>query len=307
MENIRLIFLLVSLGVGAIVTLIAVWLFGGKIIATRAQKAIAESTTPAPKIEKDEQPIASAELKGFAKTLAEAGIRIPITRFYLLVAAACLLTILAGWIFFIPGLPSIALGGIVVYGIYSYIKDRSQSRGKMIDDQLPLTMARISVGLQIGTHIITIFEDAAKHLPANHPLASELFQTAQEMRTYGEADALGRLADRSSSISLSNAAMMLQSFARAGGSQYADAVASAAVNIQKMVEVRNTARARATQAQQTAAVVPLMLGFTLVTMAADPTVGESFRQPIVQIVIVITMLIMGGGFLFIRNQVRKVV
>lgn len=123
----------------------------------------------------------------------------------------------------------------------------------------------------------------------------------------GEEIALGKLADRSPSISLSNAAMMLQSFTRAGGSQFADAVSQAAVNIQRMIEVRNTAQARAAQSMQAAAIVPLILAFVLVTMAGDPAISSSFREPVVQVIIVAVMAVMGFGYMFMRGQVRRVI
>jgi Flp pilus assembly protein TadB len=127
------------------------------------------------------------------------------------------------------------------------------------------------------------------------------------MGTAGAQVALGNLADRSPSISLANTAMMLQSFDRAGGAQYAEAVSEAAVNIQRMIEVRNTAQARAAQAMQAAAIVPLILAFVLITMSADPAISSSFKEPLVQIIIVFVMLVMGFGYLFMRNQVRRVV
>lgn len=310
MDSIRLILFVISLAVGVIVFLAALIFGGGKLVRTRAGKMLAESESrPAEKDEKDEKdlPPNLQDLHGTAKSLAEAGIHLSVFQYYLImVGASAGLTVL-GWIFFIPGLPSIALGGMTAFAIHSYVKERADYRGRAIDAELPLTMARISVGLQIGTSLQVIFDDAAKHLPANSQLAVELFHTEQEMLTLGDANALGKLADRSPSISLSNAAMMLQSYSRAGGPQYTEAVAEAAADIQKMIEVRNTARARAAQATQTAAIVPLMLAFVLVTLAADPSVGQSFSVPIVQVAIVFSMLMMGAGYLIIRSQVRKVV
>ncbi len=301
--------LFVSIVVGVIVFLIALQLAGSKSTfgKTRTQKALSEVEKPAQRSDIPELPPDARELHGMAKTLAEAGIRLTSIQLALLSVAITLTGVLLGYIFFIPGLPSVALGCLMGYVPFFYIKDRAQTRGQRMDKELPITMARISVGLQTGTPLSVIFTDSAKHLPPANPLTAELFRTAQDMDSVGEEVALGKLADRSPSISLANAAMMLQSFARAGGSQFADAVSEAAVNIQRMIEVRNTAQARAAQSMQAAAIVPLILGFVLVSMSADPAIRESFSNLTVQFVIVLVMIVMAFGYLFMRSQVRRVV
>jgi Flp pilus assembly protein TadB len=307
--NIKTMLFLISLFAGAIAFIVAVLAAGGRsaFVRTKAGRALSDSQKPARQEAAPEDAPDARSLQGLAKTLAEAGLRFTPAQFALVAAALGGLGVLLGWIFFIPGLPAVALGTALAYAPFFYARDRAQTRGQRMDKELPVTLARISVGLQTGTALKTIFGDAARHLPPDNPLAGELTRTSQEMFSVGEEAALGKLADRSPSISLSNAALMLQSFARAGGSQFAEAVSQAAVNIQRMIEVRNTAQARAAQSMQAAAIVPLILAFVLVTMAGDPAISASFREPIVQVIIVLVMAVMGFGYLFMRGQVRKVV
>ena len=116
-----------------------------------------------------------------------------------------------------------------------------------------------------------------------------------------------KLAERSASPSLANVAMLLESFVRAGGGQYAAVVSEAAVQIQRVIAVRNHARAKAAQALQSAKLIPLIMLGVLVMMASDPATAESFRTGTVQIVIAIAMDVMLLGFLQMRKEIRRVV
>ncbi len=85
------------------------------------------------------------------------------------------------------------------------------------------------------------------------------------------------------------------------------AVTAAAMQIQRLISVRNHARAKAAQALQAARLIPLIMGGVLVMMARDPATAESFRAPLVQVVIAVTMGVMLLGFLTMRREIRRVV
>jgi pilus assembly protein TadC len=298
----------VSLTAGAVVFALILVLSGGRLARSRPQKALKAAEKAAPRPGNEQTPFLDpSELSGLARQLAEAGLSLSVSRFYWISAGLGLAGLALGWIFFIPGLPSLLLGAAFAYAPTLYIRDRIATRALRLDEDLPVTLARISVGLETQTTLETVFEDAARHLQPGRPLAAELFRTAQELRTEGPSSAFAKLAARSQSVSLSNAAMLLQSLSRAGSSQLAQAVSSSAVDIQRMIEVRNQARTKAAQAMQAAVLLPLIMLFILITMTADPAVSASFREPLVQVVIAAAMLAMGAGYLFMRDQVRRVV
>jgi Flp pilus assembly protein TadB len=101
--------------------------------------------------------------------------------------------------------------------------------------------------------------------------------------------------------------MLLESYLRAGGGQYATVVSDAAVQIQRVISVRNHARAKAAQALQSAKLIPIIMLGVLVMMASDPATSESFRTGAVQVVIAVAMGIMLLGFLQMRKEIRRVV
>jgi len=128
-----------------------------------------------------------------------------------------------------------------------------------------------------------------------------------EVGNLGAETALRNLARRSPSSSLASIALLLKSYTRAGGSQYADAVTDAAVQMQRVIAVRNRARARAAQAMQTAKYVPLILAGVLLLLASDPLTRQSFVTPAVQVVLALAMAFMMFGYYTLRSQVRKAV
>ena len=72
----------------------------------------------------------------------------PVT-FRLLCAAAGLSGMAIGWLF-LPGLPAIVIDGILFYVPFGWLDDRVKSRGRQIDQLLPIAMGRTAAGLLAG-------------------------------------------------------------------------------------------------------------------------------------------------------------
>lgn len=248
----------------------------------------------------------SGRLTGLARTIAEAGLDLTPVRFFLLTLGLAVGGTLLAWIFFLPGLPAVAIGLILAYAPYATIKDRIASRGQRIDEMLAISTSRIAVGLGAVSDLPAVLEEVAEDLPVAHPLTLELQRTAGDIRQTSAAQALKNLASRSPSISLANLAMLLESATRAGGGQYAQAVSEAAMQMQRIIEVRNQARAESTDAMQVATYLPLILGGLLVSMSGDPVISEALGTLGIQIALLVAMLVMGAGFLIMRSQTRRI-
>jgi hypothetical protein len=50
-----------------------------------------------------------------------------------------------------------------------------------------------------------------------------------------------------------------------------------------------------------------MLGGVLLVMASDPATRTSFNEPLVQVALALAIGVMVGGYLWMRNEVQKVV
>jgi Flp pilus assembly protein TadB len=286
-------------------TLILAWQFTGRwaFLSSRTQARLQQAETPVMK----EDVISRLPAGSLGRKLAEAGWSLSVTQFRLASLGLGLAGTLLAWRFFLPGLPALMIGGMLVCLPTLALNERALSRGLRMDEHLPLALSRISAGLQAGRGLDEVLETTGKSLPENSPLTGELMKAAQDIRTGNAQEAMRKLAERSPSPSLSNVAMLLESYLRAGGGQYATVVSDAAVQIQRVISVRNHARAKAAQALQSAKLIPIIMLGVLVMMASDPATSESFRTGAVQVVIAVAMGVMLLGFLQMRKEIRRVV
>ena len=186
--------------------------------------------------------------------LLEAQVRLSPLQFYLLSAALGILGACLFWIFFVPGLPALAIGGALAYFPFAYIQERARSRGRKIDEKLAIALTRMAPGLQVNRGLDEVLEEVARSLNAEgpNPLSPELYKTVKDIRTRTVEQAMRDLARRSPSLSLANAAMLLESYYRAGGGQYAQVFNETAIAIQRILAVRLHAQAKAAQPLQSA-------------------------------------------------------
>ena len=241
--------------------------------------------------------------------LMEAHLNLSTNQFYLLAIVLGITGILLSWVFFIPGLPSLAVGGVLAYLPFGYVQEKARSRGRMIDEKLSIALSRIAPGLQVNRGLDEVLEEVAKSLNSegSNPLSPELLKTAKDIRTRNTEQALRDLAKRSPSLSLANVAMLLESYHRAGGGQYAQVFSETATSIQRIIAVRTQAMAKATQPLQSARLIPLMLGGVLLVMLKDAATRASFSEPMVQIAMSLAIGVMVLGYLLMRREVMKVV
>ncbi len=194
--------------------------------------------------------------------LREAQVELTPTQFVLLALGLGIAGALLSWAFFIPGLPSLAVGVVLAYLPFAYIQEKARSRGRMIDEKLAIALSRIAPGLQVNRGLDDVLEEVARSLSSEgpNPLTPELLKTAKDIRSRSAEQALRDLAKRSPSLSLSNVAMLLESYHRAGGGQYALVFSETASSIQRIIAVRTHAQAKAAQPLQSAQADPVNAG-----------------------------------------------
>jgi tight adherence protein B len=296
---------LITSTIVALIVLILGWETSGRwaFLSTRAQRRLQQAEIPlAQKESLLHLPAGSLERK-----LLEAGIHWSAFQFRLCSILLGITGIFLAWQFFIPGLPALVAGILLALAPTSYLNERNVSRGLRIDEHLPVALSRIAAGLQAGRGLDEVLETTGHSLPQDSPLIDELVKAARDIRTGDARDAMRKLSERSASPSLANVGMLLESYLRAGGGQYGHVVSETAVQIQRIIAVRNHARAKAAQALQTARLIPIIMGGVLIVMAGDPATAESFLTPAVQIVVALTMGVMLFGFLMMRREIRRVI
>ncbi len=129
--------LVISLVAGAVTFILTVRVFHINLTRSKASKAIAETQAVGKTVV-----LESGRLAGLARTIAEAGLNLTPARFILLTIGLAIGGTLFAWVFFLPGLPAIAIGGILAYVPYATITDRIASRGRRIAERLGICGSR---------------------------------------------------------------------------------------------------------------------------------------------------------------------
>jgi Flp pilus assembly protein TadB len=252
--------------------------------------------------------LAGLDPKSLDYKLLAAGLKLRPVTFRLLCGAAGLAGLAVMWVF-LPGLPAMVVGGIAFYVPNAWLDDKVKSRGRMIDQQLPIAIGRISAGLLAGGSVPDVLQQVGESLALekNNPLTPELILTATEMRVKDRLDALHSLAARSPSVSLANLAQLLEGFTEAGGRSYTQVLMDISTRVQQILMARNRAQAKAGDSLVSAKVLPAVLGLILAYLSSDPMVRESLTQLPVQIVIGLAMGAMVAGYLIIRSMIMEAV
>jgi pilus assembly protein TadC len=210
------------------------------------------------------------------------------------------------WIF-LPGLPALVVGAIGGYVPNAWLDDRVKSRGRKMDQVLPIAIGRIAAGLLAGGSVPDVLQQVGESLALQgvNPLTPELLLTASEMRIKDRSEALRGLASRSPSVSLANLAQLLEGFTEAGGRAYTAVLMDISTRVQQILVARNRAQAKAGDSLVSAKVLPGVLVAILAYLSSDPMVRESLSALPVQIVIGLTMAAMVGGYFIMRSMIME--
>ena len=252
--------------------------------------------------------LSSLDQKSLEYKLLASGLNIKPVTFRLLRIAAGVCGMVIAWLF-LPGLPAIVIGGIVIYIPGAWLDDRVKSRGRNIDQLLPIAIGRTAAGLLAGGSVPDVLQQVGESLEIEktNPLTPEFILTASEMRIKDRVEALRSLASRSPSVSLANLAQLLEGYTEAGGRAYTTVLMDISSRVQQILIARNRAQAKAGDSLVSAKVLPAVLILILVYLSQDPMVRSSLTALPVQIVIGGTMAAMVGGYFIIRSMIMEAV
>jgi len=252
--------------------------------------------------------LSSLDQKSLEYKLLASGLNIKPVTFRLLRIAAGVCGMVIAWLF-LPGLPAIVIGGILFYIPGAWLDDRVKSRGRNIDQLLPIAIGRTAAGLLAGGSVPDVLQQVGEslELEKTNPLTPEFVLTASEMRIKDRVEALRSLASRSPSVSLSNLAQLLEGYTEAGGRAYTGVLMDISSRVQQILIARNRAQAKAGDSLVSAKVLPAVLILILIYLSQDPMVRSSLIALPVQIVIGVTMAAMVGGYFIIRSMIMEAV
>jgi len=252
--------------------------------------------------------LSSLDPKSLEYKLLASGLNLKPITFRLLRIASGVCGMVIAWLF-LPGLPAIVIGGILFYIPGAWLDDRVKSRGRNIDQLLPIAIGRTAAGLLAGGSVQDVLQQVGEslELEKTNPLTPEFVLTASEMRIKDRVEALRSLASRSPSVSLSNLAQLLEGYTESGGRAYTGILMDISSRVQQILIARNRAQAKAGDSLVSAKVLPVVLIFILIYLSQDPMVRSSLIALPVQIVIGVTMAAMVGGYFIIRSMIMEAV
>ena len=252
--------------------------------------------------------LSSLDPKSLEYKLLASGLNLKPITFRLLRIASGVCGMVIAWLF-LPGLPAIVVGGILFYVPGAWLDDRVKSRGRNIDQLLPIAIGRTAAGLLAGGSVPDVLQQVGEslELEKTNPLTPEFVLTASEMRIKDRVEALRSLASRSPSVSLSNLAQLLEGYTESGGRAYTGILMDISSRVQQILIARNRAQAKAGDSLVSAKVLPVVLIFILIYLSQDPMVRTSLIALPVQIVIGVTMAAMVGGYFIIRSMIMEAV
>ena len=252
--------------------------------------------------------LSSLDPKSLDYKLLASGVNIKTTTFRLLRIAVSVSGIVIAWLL-LPGIPAIVIGGILFYVPGAWLDNRVKSRGRNIDQLLPIAIGRTAAGLLAGGSIPDVLQQVGEslELEKTNPLTPEFVLTASEMRIKDRVEALRGLASRSPSVSLANLAQLLEGYSEAGGRAYTGVLMDISNRVQQILIARNRAQAKAGDSLVSAKVLPAVLILILIYLSQDPMVHSSLSALPVQIVIGVTMAAMVGGYFIMRSMIMEAV
>jgi Flp pilus assembly protein TadB len=252
--------------------------------------------------------MSSLDPKSLEYRLLSAGLTLKPVTFRLLCGAAGFGAAGITW-FFLPGLPAFVMGAIIFYIPHAWLEDKVKSRGRKIDQMLPITIGRTAAGLLAGGSVPVVLQQVGESLEIekSNPLTPELMLTAAEMRIKDRMEALRALAARSPSVSLANFAQLLEGYTEAGGRAYSTVLMDIAGRVQQILVARNRAHAKAGDSLVSAKVLPAVLVLILLYLSQDPMVQLSLQALPVQIAIGMAMAAMVVGYFIIRSMIMEAV
>ena len=209
--------------------------------------------------------------------------------------------------FALPGLIALGIAGFLAVLPALYLNGKVKAQTKRLEKELPMALQRIATNIRIHPDVAETLQAVAETLDEDSPLAAELRRTARDLRTHGR-QALDDFERRAQLVSpsLSTVAFQLQRYAERGSGSFSEAFTGAAENLHKILEGRNKAESKSSEAMGAIKIIPAMLALVMLYFMNDPTMKHTFQMPMMQIFLVVLAGWMGLGYWFMKGMIEDI-
>jgi Flp pilus assembly protein TadB len=207
----------------------------------------------------------------------------------------------------LPGLIAVGIAGFLTVLPALYLNGKVKAQAKRLEKELPMALQRIATNIRIHPDVAETLQAVAETLDEDSPLAAELRRTARDLRSHGR-QALDDFERRAQLVSpsLATVAFQLQRYAERGSGSFSEAFTGAAENLHKILEGRNKAEAKSSEAMGAIKIIPAMLGIVMLYFMNDPTMKHTFQMPMMQIFLVVLAGWMGLGYWFMKGMIEDI-
>lgn len=209
--------------------------------------------------------------------------------------------------FGLPPILALGLGGFAAVAPMLYLNGKVKARAKRMEKELPMALQRIATNIRIHPDVAETLQSVAETLDDDSPLGSELRRTARDLRTHGR-QALDEFEARAQLVSPSLAAVAFQlaRYAERGSGSFSDAFTGAAENLHKILEGRNKAEAKSSEAMGAIKIIPAMLALVMLYFMNDPQMKGTFQMPLMQVFLAVLAGWMGLGYWFMKGMIEDI-
>jgi Flp pilus assembly protein TadB len=209
--------------------------------------------------------------------------------------------------FALPGLIALGIAGFLAVLPALYLNGKVKAQTKRLEKELPMALQRIATNIRIHPDVAETLQAVAETLDEDSPLSAELRRTARDLRSHGR-QALDDFERRAQLVSpsLATVAFQLQRYAERGSGSFSEAFTGAAENLHKILEGRNKAEAKSSEAMGAIKIIPAMLALVMLYFMNDPTMKHTFQMPMMQIFLVVLAGWMGLGYWFMKGMIEDI-
>lgn len=210
--------------------------------------------------------------------------------------------------FGLPVLLAAAAGMAAFLAPQYWLNNRESARARAIDRDMPAAYTRMAGILTTQPNVAEMLNEVADTLAvddSDNALALELRRTSMDARTRGAQTALKALEERAPTPSLAALALQLQIFEETGG-QFAAGLIASAERSRTIINGRNKAKSKASEAMLAVKVLPLLLIFVTVGMSKDPEFARFYATTMGQLVLVVVGVMMLFGYMMARSIVEEI-
>jgi len=213
-----------------------------------------------------------------------------------------LVILLAGW----PLVIALGAGGLGYMLVAAWLEGRWSNFQVKIEEDLPTFVAQLAGILQITDSASVALTEVVQSMPQKTPLRIWMERFTTGVQLYGPVYA-ERVREKAAEISpsLGLTVFFIGRMSETGGGQFADAFTTVADELSAILEARAVAASKAASAKQNIHMMIGILAFISALLFRSPEIREGFQIPQVQIIAIVALLAMVGGYVYMTGMINE--